>query len=254
MKKTAFILMAATATVMSCVRFSNGAGNFTGSYMTCNEVVESAEEASRKGFSRITVSGACDVHYTQGSKCSVTLRGDTAGIACMRIECDGRTLKLSQKASYGKSSGNRNDVDVYVTSPVLTAVDISGAADMDMKGRIKVDDFDVDISGAANLDIDDMTGSNLDVDVSGAGDLDMGRITFTYAGISLSGASNCSTSSLKGGDLKLSASGASDADLDGVDVNNAYCRASGASDIDINGSVKHLEKSASGASSVNVRH
>ena len=149
---------------------------------------------------------------------------------------------------------NRNDVDVYVTSPVLTAVDISGAADMDMKGRIKVDDFDVDISGAGNLDIDDMTGSNLDVDVSGAGDLDMGHITFTYAGISLSGASNCSTSSLKGGDLKLSASGASDADLDGVDVNNAYCRASGASDIDINGSVKHLEKSASGASSVNVRH
>ena len=254
MKKTALFLIAATFPLMSCVGSSNKGNDVKTSTMTYEEVQKSAEEASRKGFSRITVSGVCDVHYTQGNKCSVTFRGDEDDISDLRITCDGRTLKLWQRSHNRHSSGDEYSVDVYITSPVLTAVGISGAADMDMKGRIKVDDFDVDISGAGNLDIDDMTGSNLDVDVSGAGDLDMGRITFTYAGISLSGASNCSTSSLKGGDLKLSASGASDADLDGVDVNNAYCSASGASDIDINGSVKHLEKSASGASSVNVRH
>jgi hypothetical protein len=94
-------------------------------------------------FSKIDVSGACDII------------GDT---------------KISNNDKLNLQVSGAGDIRMEVDVPVLTA-DISGSGSVNLKGRTR--DFSCDLSGAGHARCFDLLSENTTIDISGAGDAEV---------------------------------------------------------------------------------
>jgi hypothetical protein len=94
-------------------------------------------------FSKIDVSGACDII------------GDT---------------KISNNDKLNLQVSGAGDIRMEVDVPVLSA-DISGSGSVNLKGRTR--DFSCDLSGAGHARCFDLLSENTTIDISGAGDAEV---------------------------------------------------------------------------------
>ncbi len=185
-----------------------------------------SEEREVKNFHGLEAGGVFQIFYRQGDSLSLTVETDENILPDIKARVKDGILELETK-------GNISDItklNVYITSPVLDYVNISGASSFTSKGRINSNSFDLETSGAAQF-TSGLRSKETKIDASGASHITLHGST-KVLNIELSGAAH-----FKGSDFE-------------AEVVNAD--ASGASQLKLNVG-KQLEAEASGAANIIFR-
>lgn len=249
MKKAIYALAASAIlfTLTSCVIEKRHAsdGSLNGDFVSRSEAI--------KPFSELYVSGYSEIIFTQGPTDSVRIEASKELVDLVTIEQDGETLSISKKNSPKKINlwGSDDRIFVYLASPNLVKLNLSGANDFTVKDSLLTDNFDVVIAGAGDLKINKLVASNsVTVSVSGAGDADMDYLTAKSFTLNMSGAGDVDAKIHDAQTVKVGISGAGDADLDLYSCGDVYVRTSGAADVTLKGDAETFDFSKSGAGSV----
>ena len=181
-------------------------------------------------YNKIIVAGGIDVYLTQSDSEGVAVSASEQKYKdAIKTEIKDNTLKVYFDGDRNWSFKSRN-LRAYISFKDLKLLDVSGASDVVVAGKISARNLVMKFSGAS-----DFTGRvevvTLDLNLSGASD------------IKISGSASV---------LTINSSGASDVNGFGLISDICKARASGASDIDI--SVKEeLTAEASGSSEITYR-
>ena len=182
-----------------------------------------AEEAAAKGFERIEVRGDVDVYFTQGSSASV--RFNDGRPSDVRLECDGRTLVLSNR-------GSSSSVDVYIMSPRLTGVTVDGSGDFKCDGEISTGSIDITTLSTGDVNLKNLDCEECHATVTGEGDIDADRFTADR--------------------LIAKTSGPGDINLENVRIDYADCTVESSGDIDLDGYVGRCDRHVTGSGTVDI--
>lgn len=185
-------------------------------------------------FDRLVLVGSFDVKYVQGDSCSVQVTGREGDLDKLTCETEDGTLTIDRRSheNSGIQLGRTPKVEVVVSSPALTRVELAGACDFEAEQTVRASKLKFAIAGAADVDLADLVCDTLLIDVAGAGDVDA-KVT----GAQL---------------LKLSISGAGDADLKLKDCGDVTCNIAGAGSIDLQGNARSLRKTVAGVGSIDA--
>lgn len=181
-----------------------------------------------ESFQLVKASGAVDVYLRQGPVTEVKVDADPDVLESVRTEVSGNTLTIyrDKKFSLGELMHGK-PVRVYVTSPQLAGIKVSGACDVKGETPIKADNFRIEASGASDVTLT-LNAHSVSTEASGASDIRLdGRADRQQ--VHISGSSDYRASDLRSDKADIEASGASDAYVY-VDQ-ELTSRSSGASDV-----------------------
>ncbi|MBC7920111.1 MAG: DUF2807 domain-containing protein [Ferruginibacter sp.] len=196
-------------------------------------------------FRGVQAGGALRVFIKPGSPQSVTVETDGDLQSRIITEVDGEVLKIHREKKFNWKSRGNQPVNVYLTCPELTSLDVSGATDVRGASAFVANDFRLAVSGASDVTLA-LSAKTLRATVSGASELTLtGRADNQR--VNLSGASDYRGYGLQSHRAEVETSGSSDAQVS-VDE-ELKVGASGASDVRYKGKprVRNVQSSGSGS-------
>ncbi len=126
-------------------------------------------------FSKIEVGGAFDVFLTQGDQQMVEVETDANLQDVIQTKVEENTLKISSK-----NIKKFTCLNVYITIPEVTKLEISGAAELQGKSIIKGDQLYINASGASETDLE-LDINTLRTEISGASDVKLTGKAFNHS-------------------------------------------------------------------------
>ncbi|MBO4826391.1 MAG: DUF2807 domain-containing protein [Prevotella sp.] len=177
MKKVTMMLLAAVALVglTGCVVKTGRKGKVISKQFQLTE------------FEKINISGNIDVYYSQGERVSVRAEGDERILSSLSLNSDGHTLTISQKPYRLSWSVFRGGVKLYVSSPDLTGVSMSGNGDFEADGLVDTDELHVQLTGNGDIDFKKVICDKIFLNLTGNGDINVDEVTAGAANIQLTG-------------------------------------------------------------------
>jgi hypothetical protein len=122
-----------------------------------------------KGFTSVSASAGVSVNVTVGGDYSVVAESSAEGLERLKIELVGEELRIGRR-HVGFRWRRSDEVVVNVTTPALSALDVSSGAEIDAAG-IDAAAFAIDASSGGSLDASGRCDS-LAVDVSSGGSVE----------------------------------------------------------------------------------
>jgi hypothetical protein len=122
-----------------------------------------------KGFTRVSAAAGVFVNVAVGGDYSIVAESSAEGLDRLKVELVGDELRIGRKPKM-MNWGRGNQVTVNVTTPSLSALDVSSGASLDASG-VDASAFAIDASSGGSLDVAGRCDS-LAVDVSSGGDID----------------------------------------------------------------------------------
>lgn len=180
-------------------------------------------------FKGVDVGGAIELILSQGDSFSVKVVTDQNLHQHLEVTKDGSTLRVHPANHTNLDPTGK--IKVYVTAPLLTKIEASGACNVVTETRLTSGEgIDIDLSGACNANLDLKT-PNLEVGASGASEI-----------------------SLKGETKNLNIDGSGSTNIKAFDLlsENADVEISGSGDVELYASVK-INAHTSGASSIRYK-
>lgn len=177
-------------------------------------------------FTSVSLAGPHDVVVAVGPAHSVRAEGPTEVLDRLKVEVDGRSLKIGMhKGSWRNDPiANRPKTTIYVTMPAMEAASIAGSGDMRID-KVEGGRFAASIGGSGDLEV---------------GSLRVGEASFSVAGsggIRAAGSTNRSRVSIAGsGDVNLEALEARTASVSIVGSGDVRARAVETTEVSIMGS------------------
>jgi len=144
-----------------------------------------SETRSLNEFYNVQVSGANPVHISYGNEYKVLLKGSSNLISYFKTTVEGKNLKLS----YKNANVNHDDIEVYITMPLIKGASISGSGNLDIDGSFAaIDEFGISINGSGDVSVNNELKINeLDVAISGSGKVFFQKAIAKVADIDISG-------------------------------------------------------------------
>ena len=123
------------------------------------------------------------------------------------------------------------EYDITVSLPVLTALTVNGAGDVDIKNGYTSDNgLDIVINGAGDFEISGITVPSLNIGLNGAGDIDITDMNVDKLSVSINGAGDVDLSG-KAASASFNVSGAGDIDARNLDCADVQTHKSGIASI-----------------------
>ena len=151
-----------------------------------------------KYFKRIVMTTPYDVHFVQGDKNTAKIVGPQAEVSSVVLRVSGETLYIersSKRSSIFFSSSD--DVDIYISSPDLTQLEIKGSGDFKAARRVDTDHLTVSVTGSGDIDFKDVICDKLVASINGSGDVEFGFVECVNAEASLKGSGDIDFKRLK---------------------------------------------------------
>lgn len=188
-------------------------------------------------FTDVAVSGCFDVHFMQGDKTSVQVKGKEKDVENTEITSNDGTLRIrmksGQKNFFSFSSLTSGGIDVYITSPNLRGVKVAGSGDFTAKGRTDTDKMDIRISGSGDVELQDLICDDTSIKISGSGGVKINRINTANATMGISGSGSVF--------------------MENVKIGHAESKISGSGSIVLKGDVKSHKEKVSGSGSIKIK-
>ncbi len=156
-------------------------------------------------FNSLSISGANRVYVSYGNEYKVVLKGSSNLLPYFKTTLDGKKLNLS----YKNANVNHDDIEIFVTMPLIKGASVSGSGGVDIDGsfaainefdlsvsgsgdvsvnhELKVEDIEIHISGSGKVFFQKAIAKEADIDISGSGDVHIQVVDFLKARISGSG-------------------------------------------------------------------
>ena len=244
--KKVFMFVAALITLTSCV------------VSTDVKKAEFAEETRQiRGFKQIQINGSPSVVYTQGNNFEVRVKvakGDGAFDA-VKTELDGDRLVVSCKKLGGNvfNFSSSGQCTVFVTSPDLIGVEVSGSGDFRSTKPIDTDNISLAVRGSGDISIEGLLiCDNAKLTVTGSGDLDVKNLEAFTSDITLIGSGDLEVKQRKVGNTRVQLTGSGDIEIDCDKCGTIDSQLTGSGDISIRGTVRTLNKSKAGSGDYNI--
>lgn len=238
-----------------------------------NVTAENKQQVERKvkdikPFERIEIKGSSEVVYTQGDKLSITVKGPKDMVDLVTITTEDGKLTVAQDSesfsynrrttSFGEFLGSLlkgfHEEDfcpiVYVTSPDLIEVTLTGSGDFDCKGKLDTDNLNIVLKGSGDIDVEDIICDNIHVMLQGSGDIDIDNVEAISSNYELKGSGDLKITQqrVQKTDISLYGSGDIDVHCSKCKVVNAQLQGSG--DIKVYGEVETFNQSAHGSGDI----
>lgn len=159
-----------------------------------------------ESFSEVAVAQAFEATITVGDETSVEVEIDEDLLDDVEVSVDGDRLTVELTKTLVTTNG---PMRVRITTPQLSALDVGGAARVDLNG-LNGGDFDLDIDGAASLDAEGSI-DELSLEADGATRVDLDDTEVGTATVDMNGASNVSLANVA--EVTGSVSGVSSLDI-----------------------------------------
>jgi hypothetical protein len=162
-----------------------------------------SETRKREAFNSVSTSGSNRIHITYGSVYEVKLRGSDNLISHFKTKVVDDELHLG----YEDFNVSDDDIEVFVTLPVLRGVEMSGSGQVTINGAFPTQgSLEFQSSGSGALEVQDAFQADaVDVTVSGSGKTDVQRIHSKTAEVQISGSGEVMVAPKEA--LKVSVSG-----------------------------------------------
>lgn len=143
------------------------------------------EDRATSNFTKVSTSGSTNIHITHGATFKVQVKGYENLISYMETKVINNTLEIGYKNLVSIKNDN---VEVFVTMPVLESINTSGSADVDVKGAFTgTGTLHVSISGSGNIDIETGDAQLFKSSISGSGNIRAFGLVAQSADVSISG-------------------------------------------------------------------
>lgn len=141
-------------------------------------------------FTGLNTSGSNPVHITYGTTFKIELKGSGNLLPYFKTRNMSSTLYLG----YEKESVQHDDVEVFVTMPVIKKLAISGKSTVNIERTFPATDyFRLSISGSGRVLIKDaFEADEVLIDISGNGRADLQKISSKEADVNISGKGDAS--------------------------------------------------------------
>lgn len=169
-----------------------------------NNIISETRDIS--GFERIEAGGANTVHVVYGDNFKIELKGSSNLIQAYETKIEGESLTLRYKDDVNVDD---DDVEVFVTLPVLKGLTLSGSGDMDIKGQFpEADQFIVTINGSGDINISESFSCvALEVDISGSGKAQLSNLQSVRSEVTISGSGDTYVHAEEELDVRINGSG-----------------------------------------------
>lgn len=174
MKKAIFSMLCSIVLFSACERDRLTAN---GDMMTENRIPGE--------FTSVHTSGANRVKISYGNECKIVLKGSSNLIPYFKTTVINKQLNLS----YKNANVRYDDLEIFVTLPVLKGASLSGSGNVDMTGDFpSTDELRLAISGSGDISLSDrLTVEHLYAGISGSGKMFLQKASAREADIDISG-------------------------------------------------------------------
>lgn len=215
---------------------------------------------SIRPFSEIEIKGSTRVLFTQGDTTSVVVHGLEEAVENVIVEHSNNTLIISQKGTQVNSFSDlfnafrKQTLDetlvVYVTSPDLTEIRLTGSGDFKVKGSLDTDNLIIRLTGSGDIDFNSIVCDNLKAELQGSGDIDIKFLESVTSTFNLRGSGDIDVKQhkVRRTDIDLLGSGDVEVYCSRCDEVNASIKGSG--DIKLSGDIKTLNRSVKGSGDI----
>lgn len=185
MKQKMMILTALIATIALCSACRMNIKNDKSEPLTLKYSKTFGEIAA---FERISIDGVCRVIYVQGDSTSVRARYSKAEDAeLISVKSDGEMLQINVKEPKNAIKRKKGKILIYVTSPDLIGVALSGVGSFKTKGPLDTDTLRLNMEGVGSIKIPSLICDRLQANVAGAGSIQLSDVTAQETLLSMNG-------------------------------------------------------------------
>ncbi|RYY91206.1 MAG: hypothetical protein EOO11_23060, partial [Chitinophagaceae bacterium] len=121
---------------------------FAGMHRVRGNGVHSSQNRSAGSFSRIELTGPMDLVLTQGGTPGVRVETDENLQQYVETNVDGNTLHVQLRDGY--SIGGKASMKVYVTTPSLSELEVTGSGDVTSGGRFNGNRLNITVTGSGS--------------------------------------------------------------------------------------------------------
>ena len=173
------------------------------------QVEEAGELKVMNQFSRINLAGSMQVIYSQGDKYTVRVDAPQQAMEKLVIYVKSKELNIGSKDELLGFNNAISDIKIYVTSPVIKQIDLTGSGDLTVNNAVSVGRLDVELTGAGHLNFAGaLTCSFLDVDLTGSGNIDFANVKAGKIETDITGVGNVSYTNVSAGTIGSNITGA----------------------------------------------
>ncbi len=204
-------------------------------------------------FSEIEASQAIKVIYVQGKNTGVADISTTPSAEkYLKVEVKDKTLKVYYYNDNNKDVKIQGPSIIKVSSPTLSEVDLSSAANVTVEGDLKLKgNFELDLSSASSFNVGNITCQKLDADLSSAASAKISNLNGNLDA-ELSSASSIEIKKMKG-NVELETSSSASISINAVVASSISAEASSAGSVNISGiSGGKINASASSGGKINL--
>jgi len=250
---TALVCALATLATTGCS--SEKVHGYLGSKKLSGEIV--TDSRNIKGFNNIDILGIPTVYYTQGSTFSVKVMADKDIVKNVKTYTKGNTLTVKYENSSSKIfsfySDDDNPIKVYVTSPDLTGVALTGSGDFISEKNVDTDKMKIELKGSGDIDFTSLICDNLSTTLVGSGDIDIKKADALTAYVELVGSGDIDLNLTNAKTTNIVLKGSGDIKIYFDKCGNVSSNLLGTGDISLKGYVQGISYDTLGAGDYNIR-
>ena len=244
---TGILLMAVAMLSMSCVNMKIGMDG---------DVV--SEYRSLKGFEKIEINGSPNVYYTQADSFTVKVRGPKDGLENILTEVNDGTLSIRNRGKIGVVNiviHDEDQAEVFVTSPDLVSVRLSGSGDFTSENRVDTDQMEIVLRGSGDMNVKDLICDACRVELMGSGNIDVNRLEAKESDVTLIGSGDIFINQYQVLSTRLGLKGSGDIEVDFNEGCQAVdCELRGSGDITLRGVVSRFSQQKTGSGDIDIDH
>ena len=215
------------------------------------------ESRSLRGFEKIEVLGSPTVYYQQADSFSVQVKGDKSAVERILTEVSGSTLTIRNKGKMGLVNVQIGGIDghaaVYVTSPDLIGVRLSGSGDFISEKPVDTDVMDISLKGSGDIRFAKLLCDRCNVGLVGSGDANIAQLDARESDISLTGSGDINIRQQHVAATRISLRGSGDVDVEfGPECGSVDALLQGSGDIDLKGQVQRMNKEKRGSGDIDT--
>jgi hypothetical protein len=159
-------------------------------------------------YSSIGLSMSATVYYTQGTDYSLKISGQENVLNEIITQVEGNQLVI--KVKHGVYLGKHDPITVYITSPNVSGLEVSGSGDIFSENTWTAGDVSLDISGSGNINIAAIDAGHISANISGSGAIKAASGTAGREDLTISGSGTIDLRSVEAGTVYSTTSGSGD--------------------------------------------
>ena len=230
-------------TMMSCMSVNLGDG---GKDTTPTQVATINETTAMQPFDEVDITGAFKVIYEQKDNYSVRVEASEQAFKEMTVYVKDRELRI--RKSVAKPTAQLGNVKIYVSSPDIKMVDITGSGLFAASDAITLsNELNVDVTGSGKALLASVTCPKTVFDVTGSGNIEVGSLKADEAHADVTGSGKINLGTLNCKNLNVDITGSGDMNCDNINADTADIDISGSGDVNLKGTIKTVTKDITGS-------